>query len=295
MIVLQALIDAVSLGMLYALVATGIALVFGVMRLVNFSHGELFTAGAYSFTLTAAWATGARLLVMLLVVVGLALLLERVAFRPIRNASPATMLVLTFAIAYFLQALARLLFTAQGRGAQVMPVLNTTLQLGDVRLRVLTIVTALLGGLLLAGTAVFLTRTDVGLQMRAAATDFETARMLGINANRVIRTAFLIAGVLAAAVALILTVQRPTITPDFGFQITVIGLVGVVVGGLDRLISGALGGFFIGVVTSVLGHLLPTDSRVFLQSWLFLAVIVVLLLRPRGLFASRAATAGERV
>lgn len=284
---LQAAIDAFSLGVLYALVATGIALVFGVMRLVNLAHGELFTAGAYSFALTAAWSTGARLVVMVLVVVGLSLLLERVAFRPVRDAPPATMLVLTFAVAFFLQALARLLFSAQGRGVQILPVLNQPVLVGDLRIRMLTLATAVVGGALLAGTALFLVKTDIGLQMRAAAADFETARILGIDAHRVVRMAFLMAGVLAAAVALVLTVERTTVTPDFGFQITVIGLIGVVVGGLDRIVSGALGGFFVGVVSSVIANLLPTQTRVFLQSWLFLAVILVLLLRPDGLFASR--------
>lgn len=294
MMILQLAIDAFSLGVLYALVATGLALLFGVMRLINLAHGELFTAGAYSLTLTAAWATGARLAVLLLVVVGLALVLERVAFRPLRNASPATMLVLTFAIAYFLQALARLLFTAQGRGVQVLPILNAPVLVGDLRIRMLTLVTAVLGAALLVGTALFLTRTTTGLQMRAAAADFETARLLGVDANRVIRAAFLIAALLAAAVAVILVVQRPTVTPDFGFQITVIGLIGVVVGGLDRLSSGAFGGFLVGAINSVLGNLLPTDIRVFLTSWLFVAVIALLVLRPQGLFASRDATA-ERV
>ena len=294
MMILQLAIDAFSLGVLYALVATGLALLFGVMRLINLAHGELFTAGAYSLTLTAAWATGARLAVLLLVVVGLALVLERVAFRPLRNASPATMLVLTFAIAYFLQALARLLFTAQGRGVQVLPILNAPVLVGDLRIRMLTLVTAVLGAALLVGTALFLTRTTTGLQMRAAAADFETARLLGVDANRVIRAAFLIAALLAAAVAVILVVQRPTVTPDFGFQITVIGLISVVVGGLDRLSSGAFGGFLVGAINSVLGNLLPTDIRVFLTSWLFVAVIALLVLRPQGLFASRDATA-ERV
>ncbi|QBI20397.1 branched-chain amino acid ABC transporter permease [Egibacter rhizosphaerae] len=291
---LQLAIDAISLGMLYALVATGLALVFGVMRLINLAHGELLTAGAYSLTLTAAWATGARLLVLLLVVLGLALVLERVAFRPVRDASPATMLVLTFAIAYFLQALSRLLFTAQGRGVQVLPILDAPVLAGDLRLRLLTVVTAVLGAVLLTATGLFLTRTSTGLQMRAAAADFETARLLGVNANHVIRTAFVIAAVLAAAVAVILVVQRPTVTPDFGFQVTIVGLIGVVVGGLDRLVSGALGGFLIGVINSVLGNTLPTDTRVFLTSWLFLAVIALLVLRPQGLFARRDAMA-ERV
>jgi branched-chain amino acid transport system permease protein len=138
-------------------------------------------------------------------------------------------------------------------------------------------------------------RTAIGLQMRAAAADFRAARLLGVRADAVIGFAFLIAGLLAAAVAILLTVQRPLVTPTFGLQVVIIALVGVVVGGIDRLGSATLGGFAIGFAVSVLGDLLPAEERVFLPSFVFLLVIITLLLRPSGLFARGRQTAVERV
>jgi branched-chain amino acid transport system permease protein len=140
-----------------------------------------------------------------------------------------------------------------------------------------------------------LTRTGIGLQMRAAATDPRAARLLGVRADRVIAMAFALAGLSAGIVALLLTVQQPLVTPTFGLQITILALVGVVVGGMDRLVSATIGGFSVGLATSVLGDLLPSADRVFLPSFVFLLVVIVLLLRPAGLFAPLGTTTAERV
>src|SRR5205823_12432737 len=133
--------------------------------------------------------------------------------------------------------------------------------------------------------AAILNRTSIGLQMRAAAIDFRTARILGVRADTVVSFAFLLSGVLAAVVAVVLTVQQPLVTPDFGLQVTIIALVGVVVGGIDRLVTATLGGFAIGFATSILGDRLPSDLSIYLPSFVFALVILVLLVRPAGLFA----------
>jgi branched-chain amino acid transport system permease protein len=120
--------------------------------------------------------------------------------------------------------------------------------------------------------------------MRASSMDFSTARMLGVRANRVIGVAVLISGVLAAVVAVMLTVQTPLVTPDFALRDTIVVLAGVVVGGLNRPIAATLGGFLIGFASGVLGGALPTNQSQYLPTFLFVAVILVLLVRPRGLF-----------
>jgi branched-chain amino acid transport system permease protein len=157
-----------------------------------------------------------------------------------------------------------------------------------------TLVSIALGAVLLAGMALILRRTDIGLQMRAAAMDFRTAQLLGVRATKVIRFAFVLAGVLAACATVMLVVSRPLVTPSYGFQLVIPALVGVVVGGLDRLTSATLGGFAVGFAAAVLGDVLPADGRVFLDTALFLLVIVVLLVRPGGLF-TRSRAAWERV
>lgn len=290
---LQTLVDAVALGSLYALVAMGIGLIFGVMRLVNFAHGELLTAGAYALFLTTHLPLVVSIVALFITVIAFALATE-VTVRPLRSASPAAMLVTTFALSFLLQSVFLVVWGSQGDNPGILRELNRAVDVGGLRVRWVTVASIGIGALLLTATALLLNRTTIGLEMRAAAHDFRTARLLGVRANRVIRFSFVLAGVLAAAATLMLVVQRPLVTPTFGFAVLIPALVGVVVGGLDRLTSATLGGFAIGFGTSLLGDVLPADGRVFLPSVVFALVIVVLLVRPSGLFA-RARTAAERV
>ncbi|MGH3014718.1 MAG: branched-chain amino acid ABC transporter permease [Gaiellaceae bacterium] len=293
MSVLQTLVDAIALGLVYALVAMGIGLVFGVMRLVNFAHGELITAGAYALMLTNDLPLAVGLAACFGAVIALALAME-VAYRPLRTTTPTTMLVTTFAVSFLLQAVALLAFGARGQNVGVLSELNRAVSIGDLRVRWVTLVSIAVGAVLLGATAVILARTDIGLQMRAAAMDPRTAQLLGVRASTVIRFAFLLAAVVAASATVLLTVQRPLVTPSYGFQLVIPALVGVVVGGMDRLVTATLGGFAIGFAAAVLGDVLPADGRVFLDSALFLLVILVLLIRPGGLFG-RTRAAWERV
>jgi branched-chain amino acid transport system permease protein len=291
---LQQLIDGVALGALYGLVAVGIGLVFGIMRLINFAYGEIITAGGFTLSYLGNQSPVVAILACIAVCIGLAVLQERIAFRPLRNASPATMLVATFAVSFLLQNAYLLAFGSRGRPVSTLGGLNTAIGVGTLRIRWISIVALLVAGVLLAGTTLLLNRTAIGLHMRAAAADFRTARILGVRANRVIVFSFALSGFLAAAVSVLLTVQNPLVTPDYGVSVTIFALVGVVVGGLDRLVSATLGGFAIGFATSFVGARLPTSSSVYLPSFIYGAVILVLLLRPAGLFAPRTSTA-ERV
>jgi branched-chain amino acid transport system permease protein len=187
-----------------------------------------------------------------------------------------------------------LVFGPQGETIQFLAPLNRAIEIGDLRIRWITIIAIVLGAVLLGFMAWLLGKTSLGLQMRAASADFTTARILGVRAGRVIALAFVLAGFLAASVTLVLAVQRPLATPTYGFFVLVPALVGVVVGGLGKLVPATLGGFAIGFMTVVLGDLLPSGSRVFLNSVLFAIVITVLLVRPDGLFTRRTGVA-ERV
>jgi branched-chain amino acid transport system permease protein len=293
----QTLADAVGLGAVYALMAVGIGLVFGVLRLVNFAYGQLVMAGAYTLAFTSGWPAAASIGACVAVVVALSLVMDRAVFRPLRTQSPAVMLVTTFAIAFLLQAVALLVDIRDdtiGEPAVSLAPLNQAVTVAGVDVRKITIVAVLVAAGALALLALLLTRTTIGLHMRAAAADFRTARLLGVRANRVIGFAVVLSGLLAAMVAVILTVQFPLVTPDFALRDTIVVLVGVVVGGIDRLWTATLGGFTIGFATGVINGALPTDKTVFLPSAVFALVIIVLLLRPAGLFAwGRAAT--ERV
>jgi branched-chain amino acid transport system permease protein len=278
--------------------AVGIGLVFGVLRLVNFAYGQLVMAGAYTLAFTSTWPVAASVLACFGVVAALSFAMERAVFRPLRTSSPAVMLVTTFAIAFVLQAVALILDLRDGTigepAVSVAP-LNQVVTVGGVDIRKVTILAVAVAIGALALLALLLARTTIGLQMRAAAADFRTARLLGVQADRVIGMAVLLSGLLAAAVAVILTVQFPLVSPEFALKETIVVLVGVVVGGIDRLWTATLGGFAIGFATGVINGALPTDKTVFLPSAVFALVILVLLLRPGGLFATGRATVVDRV
>jgi branched-chain amino acid transport system permease protein len=282
----QNLADGLLLGSVYALMAVGIGLVFGVLRLVNFAYGQLVMAGAFALALASQWGwpAWAGIVLCFAVVLALSVAMEWVVFRPLRGHSPAVMLVATFAVAFLLQSIALLWFGSLGKIATSLTFLGRFWTIGGVDIRKIAIVAVVVAALCLLLLSLLLERTEIGLHMRAASMDFATARMLGVRANRVISFAVLISGALAAVVAVMLTVQTPLVTPDFALRDTIVVLAGVVVGGLNRPIPATLGGFAIGFASGVLGGALPTDQSQYLPTFVFVAVILVLLVRPRGLF-----------
>jgi branched-chain amino acid transport system permease protein len=294
----QTLSDAIGLGAIYALMAVGIGLVFGVLRLVNFAYGQLIMAGAYVLAFTSGWPVAASIATCFAVVVALSLTMELVVFRPLRGQSPPVMLVTTFAIAFLLQAIALIVDLRDdtlGEVAAALTSLSAPVTIAGAEVRKITLVSIVVAAGALLLLALLLARTTIGLHTRAAANDFRTARLLGVRANRVIAFAVVVSGLLAAAVAVMMTVTLPLVTPDFALRDTIVVLVGVVVGGIDRLWTATLGGFTIGFVSGVINGVLPTDKTVYLPSAVFGLVILVLLLRPAGLFAWGRRAAAERV
>jgi branched-chain amino acid transport system permease protein len=282
----QTLADALALGAVYALMAVGIGLVFGVLRLVNFAYGQLVMAGAFALALASQWGwpVWAGIVLCFAVVLALSMLMDRLVFRPLRGHSPAVMLIATFAVAFLLQNIALLWFGPLGKIASSLAFLNQPWTISSVDIRKIAIVSVVVAALCLLLLQLVLERTDIGLHMRASSMDFETARMLGVRANRVIGFAVLLSGALAAVVAVMLTVQNPLVTPDFALRDTIVVLAGVVVGGMNRPVPATLGGFTIGFATGLLGGALPTSQSQYIDSFIFAAVIVVLLVRPNGLF-----------
>jgi len=285
--IVQTIVDAVSVGGLYALTALGIGLIFGVMRLINFAHGELIMATGY--TLLALFGLPLPLVLFggLAIAVLLALATERVAFRPLRGADPATLLISSFALSFFLQKTLILFVDSRPKGIDFLPELGRQIEIAGIRLQALQLVIILVSGVFLVGLTWFLRATRFGLQMRAAAEDFRMARVLGVRANRVIATAFAISGLLAAAVSCLVVAQTGIVQPRMGLQLVIIAFVGTVIGGLGSLTGAAIGGFLVGLATILLQALLPPDLRVFREAFVFVAVVLVLLFRPQGLFPAR--------
>lgn len=283
---IQNVVDALSLGGLYALIALGIALIFGLMRLVNFAHGELIMVGGYAMVLLSGLGLPLMIGGALVVAAVVAVTMERFAFRPIRTASPPTLMVTSFAVSYTLQNLAIVALGAHARTVAISGPLSGSFDVRDLRLSRLPLVTIAVVLILLGVMRLFLTKTALGLHMRAAAEDFEMARLVGVSADKVVASAFLLSGLLAGVVSVLLIAQSGTVSPTVGVTPLIVGVVAVVIGGIGNLTGAVVGGFVLGTLTVLLQIFLPLDLRVYRDAIVFTAVILILLARPQGILPS---------
>jgi branched-chain amino acid transport system permease protein len=286
--VVQDILAALSLGSLYALMALGIALVFGVMRLVNFAYGELLMIGGYVLLAVNDAPWPAYVALTIAVVCLAAVLMERVAFRPVRNGDPTTMLVTSFAVSIGLQSLAMIVEGSRSKSVDVLPGLSEPLDLLGARVSWHDVVTLTLTIGLVVGFGVFLRKATLGVQLRAAAEDFRMARLLGVRANRVIAASFAASGVFAAVASILLVAQTGALTPTMGLAPALIAFVATVVGGMGSLYGAAIGGALLGVTSVTLQQVLPVSATPYRDAFLFAIVIVILLLRPQGIAGSPA-------
>lgn len=301
--ILQILVDAISLGSLYALVALAIGLVFGVMRLINFAQADYITIGAFALVvptasvspplLIGAWPTALMILGVIGVVTILALVTERIAFRPMRDSNPATLLISSFAVSYFLQNLVVLVHTGRPKSVGIGNGLSTAIDIAGIRVPGNQLLTMGVAAMLLVGLTFFLKRTSLGIQMRAAAENFQMARLMGVKADRVIAIAFILSGVMGGVVSLLLVIQTGTLDVRMGLMPVVFAFFATVIGGMGSLPGAALGGFIVGFISVMLQAFLPPDLRPFRDAGVFLLVILILLARPQGLIVNQAAK--ERV
>ena len=314
--ILQQCVNALSVGSLYALMAVGLAMVFGILRLINFAHGDMMMIAAY----IAAFALFAQLPLALVVplMVGatvlVGLLVERVAYRPIRGASDVAALLTSFAVGQILQNGTLLITRLIGRPVQIAfpapEVLSGVVTFGPLTIPRLNLVSLVAGVILLVLLSLFVTRTMLGLSMRAAAEDLDAARLMGIKIDRVIATAFAIGSGLAAVAGLLFAVQAGQINPYLGFTPVLKAFIAAVIGGFGSIAGAVVGGYVLGALEVLLtalpgiGDILPPGMitpamHELLRQWLpgslsgyrdafvFVALILMLLFRPNGILGRR--------
>ncbi len=281
----QQFVNAVSLGGVYALLALGLAMVFSIMGLINFAHGELMTIGGYAlfFTLTAGLSFGLAALVAIAVAALAAVLMERVAFRPVRGAGAATLLLTSFAVSIILQILFQNLISARPKVVRIPEFLSGAIEVGSFHLSVISATSIGVTAVMLVALVVFLRRTLVGIAMRAAAENFSATRLMGVGANRVVATAFALSGILAGVSAILWVAQRGSVDPLMGLLPVLKAFIAVVVGGLGSLTGAVAGGFLLGFIEVTLQATLPGSLLPFTDAFALSLVIAVLLVRPQGL------------
>ncbi len=311
----QQLLNGLSIGSQYALMAVGLAMVFSILRLINFAHGDIMMVAAYiaAFALIAELPLGIALALMVIGTILAGLLMERIAYRPLRGAPAVAILLSSFAVGQMLQNGA-LLFTrlAQQPVQMAFPtpdVLRGVVTFGSLALSKINFVSVVVGPVLLFLLVLFIRRTTLGLSMRATAEDLQAAQLMGIDTNHVIVTAFVIGSILASVAGFLYAAQAGQINPYLGFTPVLKAFIAAVIGGFGSITGAMIGGYALGFLEVMLtalpgyGELLPKDTTspeliAFLQTYLpselsryrdafvFVALILLLLLRPGGILGT---------
>ncbi len=297
MLTLDFLINTISLGSLYAMLALGLVIVYGILKLVNFAYGELLMIAGYALYvlggLTASLPWFVIAIMAVLVAAAVSYLTELVAFRPVRAKSLTAMLITSFAISTLLQNAALLIISPRARAVPLPAIFSQSVAIAglDIPMRnILTIITALA---LFAALTLLLKYTVLGIALRAAADDFKMTRLLGVPANLVISVAFIISGLFAGVVALFWTGRTASVTPTIGAAPLLVAFVACVIGGMTNLLGAVVGGYLYGIVYSLLSLWLPQYLLDYREAFMFLIVILILLFRPTGLI--RGSTTSERI
>lgn len=292
MTTLQHVLDAASLGSLYALCALSVALIFGVARIVNFANAELITVGAFGLVLFAGSWGPLAVLGAILLAAGVAALMYLTSFRFLADAPLSTLMVASLSLSLLVQNVLLMIGGARARPVTFGASLVDAVSIGDLRVAKIDLVTIGVTVVLVAGLAALLRGTRIGFQLRAASEDFQMARLVGVSATRVVAGAFVLSGVLAGVAGLLLAVKTGSLTPSVGTDPIVIGFIATVIGGLGSIAGSATGGFVLGAATALLQVVLPDAVAPFRDAVVFLLVILILVTRPQGLFSN--ATVMER-
>lgn len=283
---IQQIINALALGGTYALLALGVGLVFNIMNLINFAHGELMTVAGYTVFYVGNQAGMPFFIAALAALAAaglLAVLMERIAFRPLRGANAETLMLASLALSILIQVLLQGFISARPQAVHYPAWLTGTVSLGSIQVAGLELLAIGVTAVLLAALGLFLRYTTLGLSMRSAAHDFPTTRLMGVNANRVFMVAFAISGVLAGLAGLIWVGQKGEVDPFLGVGPVLSAFIAAIVGGLGTLSGPVVGGFLLAFIEVGLQGYLPDGLQPYQSAISILIVVGILAIRPAGL------------
>ena len=283
------LLAGISVGGQYALIAIGYTMVYGILRLINFAHGDIFTAAGFFMVYLAAsgalplWAT-VLLVILLTMILGFAV--ERAAYKPLRSAPRMSVMISAIGVSYLLQ---NLMWYVTGGLAKQYPVIEwlaIPVQIFGASTKLVTIVTPFLTILLVAALVLLINHTKIGMAMRAVSKDFETSQLMGIKINNVISATFIIGSALAAVGSMLYFTNYSTVTPVVGAMPGLKAFVAAVFGGIGSIPGAVIGAFIIGICENLIK---ATGLTAFSDAFTFALLIVVLIFRPTGLFGEKIA------
>lgn len=284
-IFLQQLVNGISLGSLYALVAIGYTMVYGILRLINFAHGDLLMVSAYAaiygiMVFSLPWFIAFPLAILITGLMGI--LLDRAAYRPLRSAPRISLLISAIGASFLLENVALVLIGGIPKPFPRPEFFNKVLEIGGLRIQVLTIYTPIITVVLLLGLLYIVFRTKAGKAMRAASRDFEATRLMGINLDRIIALTFLLGSCLAGAGGIMWAMKYPQVNPFMGIMPGLKAFIAAVLGGIGNIMGAVIGGFVLGLGEILIVALMP-ELALYRDALAFVVLILVLLFRPTGI------------
>ena len=278
------LVSGLGLGSVYAIIALGYSMVYGIAKMLNFAHGDVIMAGAFVafFALRAGIPLPVTVLIAIVVSMGLGVLIERLAYKPLRQASKLAVLITAIGVSYFLQNAALLLW---GSDTKIFPtVITGTFEIGGVSISVLTLITILVCVLIIIALSLFINKTNTGRAMRACSEDKDAAALMGLNVNRVISITFAIGSGLAAIASILLCSAYPSVYPTLGSMPGIKAFTAAVFGGIGSIPGAFLGGLLLGVIENLAKAYISTQMS---DAIVFAVLIIVLLIKPTGLLGKK--------
>ncbi|WP_326911428.1 branched-chain amino acid ABC transporter permease [Sedimentibacter sp. MB31-C6] len=288
-IFLQQVANGISIGSLYSLIAIGYTMVYGILRLINFAHGDIFMMAAYfmvfsMINFSLPWYIST--IIVIVVTIALGVLIEKIAYKPLRDAPRMSIMISAIGMSFLLENLAVYLFTGVPKGFPDIEILTKSISFGNISLSVVTVITPIVTLIMLIFVLFITNKTKIGMAMRAVSKDYETARLMGININKVISTTFVIGSGLAAIGAILWGSKYPSVIPLMGVMPGLKCFIAAVLGGIGNTTGAVLGGFILGMSEIMLVSFLPSLTG-YRDAIAFIILIVVLLVKPTGLLGEK--------
>ena len=282
---LSTLINGLSLGSIYALIALGYTMVYGVAKMLNFAHGDVIMVGAYALFVFVAMTGNIWLAILIAIVICtlLGVLIEKIAYKPLRSASPLAVLITAIGVSYFLQSIAQLIF-----GARPQPVVFPELgriPIGDTQINISTLLTLFVSIIIMAGLTVFIKYSKTGRAMLAVSEDKGAAQLMGVNVNAIISVTFAIGSCLATFASIFYLMQIPTVEPTLGSMPGIKAFTASVIGGIGSIPGAMIGGILMGLIENISLSIGPLAS--YTVAIEFSILILILLVKPTGLLGKK--------
>lgn len=286
---LQHLANGLSLGSLYALIAIGYTMVYGILRLINFAHGDIFMVSIYFayygiFIFALPWYISFPVAVVLTALLGFSI--DIVAYKPLRNAPRISALISAIGVSFFLENVGLMIFGGRPKGFQRPALFTTMIDLGGIKIQSVVFITLIVTIILLLALSYLIYRTKQGMAMRAVSKDFETARLMAINVDRIIALTFVIGSGLAAFGGILWALRYPAVSPLMGLIPGLKAFIAAVLGGIGSIPGAMLGGYLIGLLEILIVAFFP-DLAGYRDAYAFVILLAILLVKPTGLIGEQ--------